>query len=43
MIDSVLKPPSYDPRNNVDLLDKYIDAHTIDSGLREVDTEEWFS
>ena len=35
------KQPSYDPRNIVDLLDKYSDAHIIDSGWREVDTEEW--
>ena len=41
MRDSVLNPPSYDPRNIVDLLDKYSDAHIIDSGWREVDTEEW--
>ena len=41
--DSVLKPPSYDPRNIVDLLDKYGDAHIIDSGWREVDHEEWFA
>ena len=41
MRNSVLKPPSYDPRNIVDLLDKYSDAHIIDSGWREVDTEEW--
>ena len=36
MRNSVLKLPSYDPRNIVDLLDKYSDAHII-----EVDTEEW--
>ena len=41
MRNSVLKPPSYDPRNIVDLVDKYSDAHIIDSGWREVDTEEW--
>jgi hypothetical protein len=38
----VLKPPDYDPRNIVDLIDKYGDAHVSDSGWREVDTEEWF-
>ena len=38
---SVLNPPSYDPRNVVDLLDKYRDGHIVDSGWREVDTEEW--
>ena len=41
MRDKVLKPPSYDPRNVVDLIDKYRDAHIMDSGWREVDTEEW--
>jgi hypothetical protein len=40
--DKVLKPPDYDPRNIVDLIDKYGDAHISDSGWREVDTEEWF-
>ena len=33
---SVLKPPSYDPRNVLDLLNKYKDAHISDSGWREV-------
>ena len=32
---------SYDPRNVVDLLDKYRDGHIVDSGWREIDTEEW--
>ena len=41
MRDKVLKSPSYDPRNVVDLLDKYRDAHISDMGWREVDTEEW--
>ena len=41
MRDKVLKPPDYDPRNVVDLIDKYRDAHIMDSGWREVDTEEW--
>ena len=41
MRDKVLKPPGYDPRNVVDLIDKYRDAHIMDSGWREVDTEEW--
>ena len=40
---SVLKPPSYDPRNIVDLLDKYRDAHIIGRWWREVDHEEWFA
>ena len=39
--ENVIKPPSYDPRNIVDLLDKYRDAHISDSGWREVDPEEW--
>ena len=37
-----VKPPDYDPRNIVDLVDKYRDAHISDSGWREVDPEEWF-
>ena len=37
----LLQPPSYDPRSILDLLDKYGDAHIIDSGWREVFTEEW--
>ena len=37
----VIEPPDYDPRNIVDLLDKYRDAHISDSGWREVDPEEW--
>ena len=41
MRDSVLKLASYDPRNIVDLLE-YRDAHIIDSGRREVDTEECY-
>ena len=41
MRDKVLQPPSYDLRNVVDLIDKYRDAHIMDSGWREVDTEEW--
>ena len=40
--DKVIAPPDYDPRNIVDLLDKYGDAHISDSGWREVDQEEWF-
>ena len=40
--DKVIEPPSYDPRNIVDLIDKYQDAHINDSGWREVDPEEWF-
>ena len=40
--DKVIAPPDYDPRNIVDLLDKYGDAHISDTGWREVDQEEWF-
>ena len=42
MREQVLKPPIYDPTpsNVVDLLDKYRDAHIIDSGWRDVDNEE---
>jgi hypothetical protein len=40
--DKVLEPPRYDPRNIVELIDKYGDAHINDTGWREVDTEEWF-
>ena len=43
MRDMVLKPPSYDPRDIVELIERYGDAHIIDSGWREVDTEEWVS
>ena len=38
---SLLRPPDYDPRSIVDLVDKYGDAHVLDSGWREVDTDEW--
>ena len=41
--DKVLKPPSYDPRDIVALLEKYGDAHISDSGWRPVDQEEWYS
>ena len=41
MRDKVLQPPGYDPRDVVDLMDRYRDAHIMDSGWREVDTEEW--
>ena len=40
--DKVLKPPNYDLRNIVDLIDKYGDAHINDTGWREVSTEEWY-
>ena len=38
----VIGPPSFDPWNIVDLVDKYGDAHISDSGWREVDPEEWY-
>ena len=38
----VIGPPSYDPRDIVELLERYGDAHISDSGWREVDPEEWF-
>ena len=38
----VLKPPDFDPRNIVHLVERYGDAHIVDSGWREVDPEEWF-
>ena len=43
MRDKVLQPPGYDPRDVVDLIDRYRDAHIMDSGWREVDTEEWIA
>ena len=39
MRDKVLQP--HDLRNVVDLIDRYRDAHIMDSGWREVDMEEW--
>ena len=41
--DNIVSPPSYDPRSVPDLLDKYRDAHILDMGWREVDSEEWFA
>ena len=38
----VLEPPSYDPRNIVELIEKYGDAHRSDTGWREIDPEEWY-
>ena len=38
--EKAFKPPSYDPRKNVNLVDKYMDAHISDSGRREVDPDE---
>ena len=39
----VIKPPSYDPRDIVALVEKYGDAHVSDSGWRVVDREEWYA
>ena len=41
MREKVMKPPDHDPRSIVELLEKYGDAHILDSGWREVDIEEW--
>ena len=41
--ETVIEPPSYDPRNILDLIDKYRDANISDSGWRGVDPEEWFA
>ena len=41
--EKLLKPPDYDPRDIVALVEKYGDAHISDSGWRAVDQEEWFS
>ena len=38
---TLLRPPSYDPRNMVDLQYRYRDAHISDSGWRNEDTDEW--
>eukprot|EP00092_Neocalanus_flemingeri_P048884 GFUD01055985.1.p1 GENE.GFUD01055985.1~~GFUD01055985.1.p1 ORF type:complete len:219 (+),score=63.25 GFUD01055985.1:129-785(+) len=43
MKSKVLGPPSYDPRDIVELINDYRDAQIIDWGWREVDTEEWTS
>ena len=42
MREKLIEPPSFDPRNIVDLVEKYGDAHISDSGWREVDPEEWY-
>ena len=41
--DKVLRPPDYDPRDIVALVEKYGDAHISDSGWRAVDQEEWYA
>ena len=41
--ESVIKPPSYDPRDIVALVEKYGDAHISDSGWRAVDPEECYA
>ena len=38
----MLEPPSYDPRDIVNLIERYGDAHLSDSGWREIEQEEWF-
>ena len=38
----VLKPPDYDTRDIIHLVERYGDAHILDSGWREVDPEEWY-
>jgi hypothetical protein len=43
MKESVNETPSYDPRNIVNLLDKYRDAHISDSEWVEVDPDSWFA
>ena len=40
--ENVIKAPEYDPRNIVDLVERYGDAHISDCGWREVDREEWY-
>lgn len=39
--DKLIKPPSYDPRDIVALVEKYGDACISDRGWRIVDPEEW--
>ena len=40
--DIVIKAPEHDPRNIVDLVERYRDAHTSDCRWREADREEWY-
>ena len=40
--DNVVKAPVHDPRNIVDLVERYGDAHISDCGWRVVDREEWY-
>ena len=43
--DRVIRPPSYDPRNIVELVEQFGDAHISESGWRDVDVndeEKWF-
>ena len=40
--ENVIKAPEFDPRNIVDLVERYGDAHINDCGWREVDSEEWY-
>ena len=41
--DNVVKAPVHDPRNIVDLVERYGDAHISDCGWRAVDQEEWYA
>ena len=40
--DQVVKAPVHDPRDIVDLVERYGDAHISDCGWREVDREDWY-
>ena len=42
MKDKALKPPDFDSRSIIALIEKYEDAHILDCGWREVDPEEWY-
>ena len=39
--EKIIKPPGYDPRDIVKLVERYGDAHISDFGWREVSREEW--
>jgi hypothetical protein len=41
--DKVIKPPDYDPRDIVALVEKYGDAYISDFDWRIVDPEEWYA
>ena len=40
--DKVVKAPEHDPRDIVELVERYGDAHISDCGWREVDRDEWY-